>query len=107
MNRHDRLAQASQDRKKSRATLKFQAQKAAKEVQRQAMMEQLASVLPALGDAAVQFGAAIEQLGKAVREMSIDPSTLPSAGDLFHITSTPKERQSIRAILDKMRLVQS
>lgn len=102
MNRHDRIAQASQDRKKSRATLKFQAQKAAKEAERQAMRDRLVAVLPALGEAAVQFTSAIDQLGQAIRDMKIDLSALPSTGDLSNLASTPRDRAWMRALLDKI-----
>ena len=71
MNRHDRLAQASQDRKKSRAALKFQAQKAAKEVQRQAMLKQLGSVLPELSEAAAKVSEAIHRVGEAMANLKI------------------------------------
>ena len=78
MNRHDRLAQASQDRKKSRQSLKFQAQKARKEELRRALAEQIQRILPDLTTVATQFGKAIEDLGKVMQNMKIDPVKLPS-----------------------------
>lgn len=92
MNRHDRLAQASQDRKEQRHRLKIQAQKARKEEQRRALAEQIQRILPNLTTVATQFVKAIEDFGKGMQNMKIDLPKLPSPHESDPANETEQEK---------------